>query len=169
MVARLAAASFARFLAPVWRPFAGRPSARCRGAGPMAACAAAFLLCHAAPAGAQAADYAIEGDGIPKPLAAAPGNAARGKALIAQRGAANCLDCHRIDDKDLPAGGSDGPPLDGVGAALTAAQLRLSVAELGRVSAGTRMPGFHKRGAAAPRLDAQQIEDLVAYLATLRR
>lgn len=143
-------------------------AARHRGL-PLAACAAALLLCHAAPAAAQAADYAVEGDGIPKPLTATPGNAARGKALIAQRGAANCLDCHRISDKALPPGGSDGPPLDGVGAVLTAAQLRLSVAELSKLSAGSRMPSFHKRGADAPKLDAQQIEDVVAYLATLRK
>jgi sulfur-oxidizing protein SoxX len=121
---------------------------------------------------AQVADYKVEGDGIPKPLTATPGNAARGKALLMKRGAANCLTCHSINDKDLKPGGQRGPALDGVGAQLTASQLRLSVVDYTRISRSTDMPSFHKAGRGSdkdtPTLSAQEVEDVVAFLATLR-
>lgn len=131
----------------------------------------AWALCCGV-ASAQAVDYKVEGDGIPKPLTATPGNAARGKALLARREAANCLTCHSINDKDLKPGGARGPALDGVGAQLTASQLRLSVVDYARVSRSTDMPSFHKAGRGTdkdmPILSAQEIEDVVAFLATLR-
>lgn len=132
------------------------------------ATALAVSLSAAGPAPAQVS-YDVEGDGIPKPLTSTPGNAARGKALLAKREAANCLKCHTISDKALAGGGNKGPSLDGVGANLTAAQLRLSVVDLARVSRGTEMPSFHKTGGEAPKLSPQEIEDVVAYLGTLRR
>ena len=68
-----------------------------------------------------------------------------------------------------PISGSSAPPLDGIGASLTVPQLRLSVVDFSQVAAGRAMPSFHKaRGDAAPRLSAQEVEDVVAYLATLR-
>jgi len=117
----------------------------------------------------RAADYKIEGDGIPKPLTSEPGSAARGRALLAKREAATCLKCHSIKDKDFAGGGSKGPALDGVGANLTPAQLRLSVVDLSRVTRNTEMPSFHKSGGDAPKLSAQEVEDVVAFLRTLRR
>ncbi len=130
------------------------------------------LALAAAAASAQVVDYKVEGDGIPRPLTATPGDAARGKALLARREAANCLNCHSIDDKALKPGGRRGPPLDGVGAQLTSAQLRLSVVDYARVSRGSDMPSFHKAGrnssAQVPTLTAQEVEDVVAYLGTLR-
>lgn len=122
-------------------------------------------------AGAQLADYRIVGDGIPQSLSGKPGVAARGKALIARREAANCLECHSFKDKDLAGGGSKGPALDGVGAVLTPAQLRLSVVDIGRIAPQAGMPSFHTSSAGAPggRLGAQEIEDIVAFLATLRK
>lgn len=129
----------------------------------------AFLLSACLAAGtalAQTAAYQVVGDGIPKPLTSTPGSAARGKALLAKRENANCLTCHST--KDLP-GGSTGPSLDGVGANLTVPQLRLSVVDYSKVAAGKAMPSFHKsRGNEPPRLSAQEVEDVVAYLATLR-
>ena len=129
----------------------------------------ALLAAALVPAAqAQGLNYEVVGDGIPKPLTAAPGNAARGKALLQKREAANCLKCHTINQKDL-AGGDKGPKLDGIGADLTAAQLRLSVVDLSRVTKGTEMPTFHKSGGEAPKLSAQEVEDIVAFLGTLRR
>jgi sulfur-oxidizing protein SoxX len=130
------------------------------------------LMFAAVGAQAQVADYRVEGDGIPKALTSTPGVAARGRALLIKREAANCLQCHAINDKDMHPGGTRGPALDGVGAQLTAAQLRLSVVDYARVSKGTNMPSFHKagRGQASdkPNLTAQEIEDVVAFLTTLR-
>lgn len=127
----------------------------------------AAALAAAVPiARGQAVPYEVVKDGIPSPLTATPGAAARGKLLLLQRQQANCLQCHAIKGLN---GGSSAPPLDGIGASLTVPQLRLSVVDFSQVAAGRAMPSFHKaRGDAAPRLSAQEVEDVVAYLATLR-
>jgi sulfur-oxidizing protein SoxX len=131
----------------------------------------ALMAVLPALAAAQVADYKVEGDGIPRSLTGKPGVAARGKALLAKRDAANCLECHSFKDKELAGGGNKGPALDGVGAVLTPAQLRLSVVDITRVNAQAGMPSFHKSdsGARPARLSPQEIEDVVAYLATLRK
>ena len=121
---------------------------------------------------AQVADYKVEGDGIPKSLTGKAGVASRGKALLAKRDVANCLECHSVKDKDLAGGGTKGPALDGIGAVLTAAQLRLSVVDITRVNATAGMPSFHKAGvlgSGQPRLTPQEVEDVVAYLASLKK
>jgi L-cysteine S-thiosulfotransferase len=121
---------------------------------------------------AQGAPYVVEGDGIPQPLTATPGNAARGKALIQARGAANCLTCHSVAKDKTMRGGDRGPALDGVGAALTTAQLRLTVVDFARIDPKSVMPTFHrepgKAGNEGKPLTRQEVEDIVAYLATLR-
>ncbi len=142
--------------------------------------AAAALWLVTPPAQPQVVDYVVEGDGIPKSLTGKPGSAARGRALLAARGAASCLECHAVKDAELAkggAGGTRGPALDGVGARLTPAQLRLSVVDYSRLMPKVPMPSFHKAGVrprgekddpSAPLLSAQDVEDVVAYLATLR-
>lgn len=124
----------------------------------------------ATAAAAQTVDYKVVGDGIPQSLTGKPGDAARGKALLIKRGQANCLTCHSISDKAMQPGGTKGPSLDGVGAALTPAQLRLSIVDMGRVSKDTGMPSFHKSSlAGSAKLTPEEIEDIVAYLSTLKR
>jgi sulfur-oxidizing protein SoxX len=136
------------------------------------------LLCCAllsvlpAVAAAQVADYQVEGDGIPKSLTGKPGVAARGKALLAKRDAANCLECHSVKDKDLAGGGNKGPALDGIGAILTPPQLRLSVVDIARVNPKAGMPSFHKSESlskSGARLTPQEVEDVVAYLSSLKK
>lgn len=136
-----------------------------------------LLLAIAATASAQLADYKVEGDGIPKSLTGAPGNAARGRALLLERNPANCLECHTIAKDKALNGGSRGPALDGIGANLTAAQLRLSVVDYAQIQPKAGMPSFHKRDSGLlsakqdrdkPVLNAQQIEDVVAFLQTLK-
>ena len=132
----------------------------------------ALLLAVAGAAMAQVAPYTVVGDGIPQSLTGKPGDAARGRALLVKREPAICLQCHAVKrDKDLAGGGNRGPALDGVAAALTPAQLRLSVIDFSRVTPGTAMPSFHKSGGAGgdkPILSAAEIEDVVAYLSTLK-
>lgn len=129
-----------------------------------------LLALVATAANAQTPTYRIEGDGIPQSLTGKPGDAARGRALIAKGDKANCLTCHAI--KGMPGGGTKGPSLDGVGAALTPAQLRLSVVDLSRVTRGTAMPGFHASAGltgSGPTLSAEEVEDVVAYLVMLKK
>ncbi len=124
--------------------------------------------------GAQA--LKVEGDGIPEPLATG-GDAARGRALLFARESANCVLCHAIPDPAVRFAGNVGPSLAGVGTRLTAAQLRLRIADSTRLDADTVMPGYYRtteldRVAAAyrgkPVLSALEVEDVVAYLETLR-
>lgn len=138
---------------------------------------AGMLVLAAAAVFAQIADYKVEGDGIPKPLTGTPGNAARGRELLLARDPANCLECHTIAREKAMKGGTRGPALDGVGANLTAAQLRLSVVDYAQIQPKAGMPSFHKRDSGLlsakqdrdkPVLSAQQIEDVVAFLQTLR-
>jgi sulfur-oxidizing protein SoxX len=131
----------------------------------------AVLVAFAGAAAAQVVQYKVVGDGIPQSLTGKAGDAARGRALLAKREGANCLQCHAVKkDKELAGGGDKGPALDGVASALTPAQLRLSVVDYSRVTGGTAMPSFHKSvgGSGEPKLSAEQIEDVVAYLSTLK-
>lgn len=134
-----------------------------------AALFALFAALFASSALAQPATYDVVDDGIPAPLTSTPGNAERGKALLLQRERATCLKCHSISRPEFTSGGKKGPSLDGIGANLTRAQIRLTVAEPTRVTSDTEMPSFHKQGAAEPKLTAQEVEDVVAFLGTLRR
>ena len=123
------------------------------------------------------ANVEVVGDSIPEPLAGARGDAERGRALLVERAAANCLLCHAVADPSMHVAGNVAPSLDGVGRRFSAAQLRLRVADIQRVNPGAAMPSYYRvdgldRVAAEyrgkPILDARQVEDIVAYLASLK-
>jgi sulfur-oxidizing protein SoxX len=137
--------------------------------------ATAHVAVAADPAPDALVPYRVIADGIPEPFAS--GDAARGKALVAARDPANCVLCHAVPDASIPFAGNVGPPLAGVGARLSAAQLRLRVVDNMRVNSQTIMPSYYKvaglelvapafRG--KPILTAPQVEDVVTYLGTLR-
>lgn len=134
-------------------------------------CAAA---CAAASAFAQAVSYEPVGDAIPRPLAAEPGDAVRGRSIVVNRDQGGCTLCHEVPGETRF--GNIAPSLAGVGAKLSPGQLRLRVADSTRVNPDTPMPAYYRteglRQVAAayrgkPVLSAQQVEDVVAYLATL--
>ena len=138
------------------------------------AAVAAMAACAAA-APEDLSSYRVEGDAIRERLISEPGDAARGKQVISSRDS-NCLLCHSVPDVGVHMGNL-GPPLAGVGARLTEAQLRLRVVDSMRLNPDTIMPsyyrveGLNQVGAAwrgKPVLTAQQVEDTVAYLLTLR-
>ena len=123
-----------------------------------------------------AAELRVVGDGAPDRLAAA-GDASRGRALVVARESANCVLCHAVPDPAVRFSGNVGPSLAGIGARLSEAQLRLRVADNGRVNPGTVMPSYYKvegldrvasNYAGKPVLSAQQVEDVVAWLVTLK-
>jgi len=131
--------------------------------------------CAAASAFAQAPAYEAVGDAIPKPLAAEPGDAARGRSIVVNRDQGGCTLCHEVPGETRF--GNIAPPLAGAGAKLSPGQLRLRVADSTRVNPDTPMPAYYRteglRQVAAayrgkPVLSAQQVEDVVAYLATLK-
>jgi len=160
------------------------PVQRCAtGTGPdrlivpgVAALAAVFAFCGP-PTHAQVVSFTVTGDAIAAPLASVPGDVARGRALLVAREPANCVLCHAIPDAAIRQSGDVGPSLAGVGARLSDGQLRLRVVDYVRVNPAAAMPSYYRvagltRVAAAsrdrPLLAAGDVEDLVAYLATLR-
>jgi sulfur-oxidizing protein SoxX len=137
---------------------------------------AAALAGYAAAAPQLLSPYWVDGDAIRERLAAEPGDAARGKQVVASRDS-NCLLCHSVPDAGTRFMGNLGPPLAGVATRLSEAQLRLRIVDSLRLNPETVMPSYYRmdglnqvgeawRG--RPVLTAQQVEDTVAYLLTLR-
>ncbi len=119
----------------------------------------------------------IVGDAIPLPLSETPGDPVRGRAIVVDRQRGLCLLCHSGPFPQERFQGNLAPSLAGAGARWSTGQLRLRVADSRRLAPQSLMPSFHSvqglvRVAPAwrdrPLLDAQQIEDVVAFLATLR-
>lgn len=144
---------------------------------PPALHALVLLATLAAPAVAQVVPWRATGDGIAQLLGAGPGDAARGRAIVASRQQGLCLLCHSAPIPEERFQGNLAPPLDGAGQRLTAAQLRLRMADSRQLNPQTLMPPYHatdglshvgRAFSGQPILSAQQIEDVVAYLATLQ-
>lgn len=137
--------------------------------------AAALALPDAA--GAQAlASYKVVGDGIPDSLTGAPGDAAQGRALVLDR-SSTCILCHSGPFPETKFQGDLGPNLSGSGSRWTTSQLRLRIVDASRLNPATIMPSYYRTDGLVrvganwrgkPILSAEQIEDIVAYLATLR-
>lgn len=137
-------------------------------------------LCAATSMGAAAQTlvaFAVVGDGIPAPLTSEPGDAARGRQIALDRSLGGCALCHAVPDPAERFMGDLAPSLAGTGARLTPAQLRLRMVDSTRLNPATPMPAYYRteglnQVAAAyrgkPVLSAQQVEDVVAWLATLR-
>ena len=122
------------------------------------------------------APYRVAGDAIAAPLTDESGDAARGRSVVAGRDA-NCLLCHAVPETGERFMGNLAPPLTAVGARYGAGQLRLRIVDSSLVNRDTIMPAYFRatglnQVAAAYRgltiLSAQQVEDVVAYLQTLR-
>lgn len=121
--------------------------------------------------------FAIVGDAIPAPLAGTKGDPARGRAIVGSRQVGLCLLCHPGPFPEERMQGTIGPDLRGTGARWSEGQLRLKVVDARRLNPETIMPPFYrvdglKRVPAAvrgkPLLTAEQIEDVIAFLTTLR-
>ena len=120
--------------------------------------------------------YTIVGDGIPQSLTGTPGDAARGRALVLER-STTCILCHSGPFPETRFQGDLAPDLAGVGNRWTVSQLRLRLVDAARFNPGTIMPSYYRANglvrvgrnfADKPILSASQIEDIVAFLATLR-
>jgi sulfur-oxidizing protein SoxX len=138
--------------------------------------AAALALPCGAGAQTTLAPYTIVGDGIPESLTGAPGDAARGRALVLDR-TNTCILCHSGPFPETRFQGDLAPSLEGAGNRWTTAQLRLRLVDASRLNPATIMPSYHRvdgldrvgrNWQGKPILSAEQIEDIVAYLATLR-
>jgi sulfur-oxidizing protein SoxX len=142
---------------------------------------AGFTLAHVTPPGAAHAQaalrpYEVAGDAIPASLTGAPGDPARGRAIVINR-QNTCVLCHSGPFPDERFQGDLSPNLKGTGSRWTEGQLRLRIVDASRLNPATIMPSYYRvdgltKVAAAwrgkPILTAEQIEDVVAYLKTLR-
>ena len=120
--------------------------------------------------------YAIVGDGIPDSLTGASGDAAHGRALVLDR-TSTCILCHSGPFPETRFQGELAPSLSGAGGRWTESQLRLRLVDAARFNPETIMPSYYRTDGLArvgkgwqgkPILSAEQIEDIVAYLVSLR-
>lgn len=115
---------------------------------------------------------------VAEPLTDAPGNPARGRQIVRDPDKATCLICHQMPIPDEPDHGGIGPPLAGVGLHYTPGELRLRLVDPKALNPETVMPSYHRveglyrvlgRYEGKPIYTAQEVEDVVAYLASLRQ
>ncbi len=159
---------------------------RIRKAGFVSVIAMAFAF----TAGAQAADVKkvhekglkpyeiVDGISIPKPLTDKPGDPKRGAKIVVKRKKGNCLACHKIDQlSDFPFHGNIGPELTDVASHMKDGEMRLRLVNPKVVNEDTIMPAFYrteglhrvmKKFQGKPVLTEQEIEDVIAFLKTLK-
>ena len=135
---------------------------------------AAVVAACAAPGGGL--PYQMSGGEIRQPLASGVPDAERGRKILVNR-EANCILCHAVPETGERFFGNLAPPLSGVGKRSTAAQMRARLVDPLAFNAESIMPAYYRveglhrvaeplRG--KPVLNAEQIEDVIAYLLTLQ-
>jgi sulfur-oxidizing protein SoxX len=149
---------------------------------------AALLLPWTMPASAEVVApgaVAFDSGAVEKSLTGVPGDPAEGKVVMSTRGLGNCVACHEVSAlADVPWHGEVGPTLDGAGDRWSEAELRGIVSDAKKTFEDSMMPSFYKnsgyirpgdaytgdaaKGELDPLLTAQQVEDVVAYLKTLK-
>lgn len=116
-------------------------------------------------------------DAIPESLTGAKGDPVRGRAIVASRQVGLCLLCHSGPFPEERFQGNLAPDLRGAGRRWSEGQLRLRIVDSSRLNPTTIMPAYYRtegltrvgpawRG--KPVLTAEQIEDVVAFLRTLK-
>lgn len=154
------------------------------GRGISIAIAASLVATMAAAEAPAPSDVVYEDGEVAQSLTGVAGDVGSGRAIM-NKGAGNCIACHAITDlQDLPFHGEIGPSLDGAADRWSEAQLRGIVANAKNMFPDTMMPSFYKNagytrpgnaytgkapeGELSPLLTAQEVEDVVAYLLTLK-
>ena len=152
-------------------------SRRKRSADAVVAGFAALLTSTGAIAQEELRPYTIVGDAIPDSLTAAAGDPLRGRAIVLDRRLGACLLCHTGPFPEEKFQGTLAPDLSGAGSRWSEGELRLRLVDPTRLNPDTIMPAYYRverltRVGQAwhgkPILTAEQIEDVVAFLVTLR-
>jgi sulfur-oxidizing protein SoxX len=121
--------------------------------------------------------YTIVDGAIPQSLTGKPGDPVAGRKIVINRKLGNCLGCHVMPIPEQPDHGTVGTDLHGVGSRWSEGELRLRIVNPKVINPATVMPAFYrvdglrrvaKKFQGKPILTAQQVEDVVAYLKTLK-
>ena len=148
------------------------------GVGVLASVLVTGIIGGAAPDSDRLVDYRMVNGAIPEPLTDQPGEPERGRRVVMDREAGDCIVCHAMPLPQRQFHGTVGPPLDSVGSRYTASQLRLRMVDPKAINPETVMPAYYKveglhrvleRYRGKPILTAQQVEDVVAYLLMLKQ
>ena len=133
--------------------------------------------CQPAVPAARLEPYRVVDDSIPDPLTGTQGSAEAGRAIIVDRRVGLCLLCHSGPFPEERFQGELAPDLAGVGDRLSEGQLRLRIVDSRRLDPETIMPSYYRIDGLVrvgpawqgkPMLSAKQVEDVVAFLLTLR-
>jgi L-cysteine S-thiosulfotransferase len=138
--------------------------------------AGALLALPGGGAAQELRSYGVIGDAISQSLTGTAGDVTRGRALVVER-SSTCILCHSGPFPEQKFQGDLAPSLAGSGSRWSEGQLRLRLVDASRLNAASIMPSYYRvdgldrvgtvwRG--KPILSAEQIEDIVAYLVSLR-
>lgn len=143
----------------------------------MRTAATLLLVLTTAVALAAPRPFQVESGGIARPLSERPGDPEAGREAFVRREHGHCLLCHRVASLDAPFQGNLGPDLSRFGERMDIRRARLRLVDASRLNPDTVMPSYYRseglnRVATAYRgrtaLSAQQIEDILTYLASLK-
>lgn len=122
--------------------------------------------------------WEVNGFSIDEPLCGLAGDADRGKKIVSNSNKGNCVACHELPIEGIEAFGTIGPLLTGIGSRLPKGFIRLRVVDTRKINPLSIMPGYYRDPALIHRpakvmagrtfLTAQQVEDVIAYLETLK-
>ena len=118
-----------------------------------------------------------DGDAIPSSLSGQPGDPIKGRTIVTSRQTGLCILCHAGPFPEERFQGNLAPDLKLSIANLSAAQLRARLVDPSKTNTNTIMPAYfridHLQRVAPPFvgktvLSAQEIEDVIAYLLTIK-
>ena len=133
------------------------------------------LLAALPAAAASGADVQLASTPTLESLTGKPGDPANGRKVVAKKG--TCLSCHVMPIPEEADHGKVGPDLHGVASRLTEGEIRQRIVDPKVVNPDTIMIAFHKteglrqvakKWEGKPALTAEEVEDVVAYLTTLK-
>ncbi|MCB1874456.1 MAG: sulfur oxidation c-type cytochrome SoxX [Chromatiales bacterium] len=129
-------------------------------------------------AGTAYQNWSVDNYAIPKALGGLKGDPENGRKVAIDRARGNCLACHQMPIPEEEFHGTLAPPLVGVGSRYDEAQLRVRIVDIKQINPSSLMPSFYKHPdklahvskdfAGKTVLTAQEVEDVVAYLKTLK-